>query len=125
MNRAVTGQPWQPGARENIAYLTSTERRNLDIHTPPPPPPPPMEGSRDIASAQSTLPTNFRELIERRAEENNIIYLPIPNKFHEAKQVYKFGKVNMYIDRGVSFMFEPGKGWIPVSINHLVDKGKG
>ena len=26
MNRAVTGQS-QPGARENVAYLTSTERR--------------------------------------------------------------------------------------------------
>ena len=27
MNRAVTGKTQQPGARENVAYLASTERR--------------------------------------------------------------------------------------------------
>ena len=35
MNRAVSGH-FQPGARENVAYLTQTERRDF---TPPPPPP--------------------------------------------------------------------------------------
>ncbi len=43
MNRAVTGH-FQPGARENIAYLASTERRgNMEAIPPPPPPPPPPE----------------------------------------------------------------------------------
>ena len=34
MNRAVTGH-YQPGARENVAYLTSTERRReFEPHPP-------------------------------------------------------------------------------------------
>ena len=44
MNRAVTGH-YQPGARENVAYLTHTERRSFEPPpvAPPPPPPPQME----------------------------------------------------------------------------------
>lgn len=44
MNRAVSGH-FQPGVKENIAYFTHTERRQM-LDTPPtkpplPPPPPP------------------------------------------------------------------------------------
>jgi hypothetical protein len=40
MNRAVSGGsgPSQPGARENVAYLTSTERRRAFEPVPPPAP---------------------------------------------------------------------------------------
>jgi hypothetical protein len=40
MNRAVTGGsgPSQPGARENVAYLTTTERRRAFEPVPPPAP---------------------------------------------------------------------------------------
>jgi len=37
MNRAVSGGHSQPGARENVAYLTSTERRRAFEPVPPPP----------------------------------------------------------------------------------------
>jgi tuftelin-interacting protein 11 len=62
-------------------------------------------------------------MIERRAEENNLEFLPIPNRTYEGKQVYRFGRLTVYIDRNVVFMNENGQ-WIPVSLNTLVDRGR-
>ena len=70
-----------------------------------------------------TVPSSFKDLIESKAEENNIVFLPIPNRTHEAKQVYKFGNCNIVIDRGVIFVQE-GQLWIPISIQALVIRAK-
>jgi len=58
--------------------------------------------------------------VERRAEENNIVFVPVPNRTQEGKQVYRFGRVQIYIDRSVIFAFNSGM-WSPVSLNTLVD----
>ena len=71
-----------------------------------------------IASQNTSL--NFRQLVERKAEENGILFMPIPNRFHEAKQIYKFGKHTIYIDRQVLFIFNYGN-WIPTSLQALID----
>ena len=51
MNRAVSGGsgPSQPGARENVAYLTSTERRRAFEPVPPPASAPTQEVSAFMA----------------------------------------------------------------------------
>ena len=66
---------------------------------------------------------NFREMLENKAAENQILFMPVPNKTYEAKQVYKFGNVQIYIDRNVVFMMENFL-WLPVSINTLLDKAR-
>lgn len=79
---------------------------------------------RGIATApRTTLPTSFREMVERKAEENNLEFLPVPNRTYEAKQVYRFGRVFIYMDRNVIFLNENGQ-WMPVSLNTLVDRGR-
>jgi tuftelin-interacting protein 11 len=127
MNCAVTGAHSQPGARENVAYLASTERRrDFETNLPAAAAASAQEtGAPAVRSltASSSVPASFKELMERRAEEHNIVFLPVTNKFHEAKQVYRFGRVQIYVDRGVIFAFTGGL-WSPISLNDLVDKAR-
>ena len=58
-----------------------------------------------------------------QAEENNVLFMPIAGKTQEAKQVYKCGKYQVYVDRNVLFMFE-NEQWIPISIQKMIDKAK-
>lgn len=49
------------------------------------------------------------------------MFLPMPNRTYEGKQVYQFGKVNIYIDKKVIFIYENGQ-WIPLRLHELVTK---
>ncbi|KAG7244006.1 hypothetical protein INR49_006167 [Caranx melampygus] len=113
MNRAVStgmGGYMQPGARENIAYLTQTERRKDFQYEA-------MQERRDAESVahrgiSAGVPTNFKDLIQTKAEENNIVFMPLVAKRHEGKQLYTFGRIVIYIDRGVVFV-QGEKTWVP------------
>ena len=80
------------------------------------------QGARTV-SAASSMPASFKELLERKAAENNVVFVPIPNKTWEAKQVYKFGKAQLYLDRGVIFMSRDGL-WQPTSMNTIIHVAK-
>jgi tuftelin-interacting protein 11 len=49
------------------------------------------------------------------------MFLPVPNKYKDNKQVYRLGNLNVYIDRNVVFMLQNGT-WIPASINEIMQK---
>ncbi|RMX42264.1 hypothetical protein pdam_00009851 [Pocillopora damicornis] len=102
MNQAVTspGGVLQPGARENIAYLTSTERR------------------REAEAAAMAAAVE-----KQKAEENNLLFMPTPNRRFEGKALYSLGKVTLYIDRGVVFVNTQGV-WKPVSLQDLMTLAK-
>jgi len=74
-------------------------------------------------TASSSVPSSFRELMERRAEENNILFVPVPNRTQEGKQVYRFGRLQIYVDRGVIFALN-GSMWSPASLNSLVEMAR-
>ncbi|XP_008576508.1 PREDICTED: tuftelin-interacting protein 11 [Galeopterus variegatus] len=127
MNRAVSsnvGAYMQPGARENIAYLTHTERRKDFQYEA-------MQERREaenmaqrgIGVATSSVPMNFKDLIETKAEEHNIVFMPVIGKRHEGKQLYTFGRIVIYIDRGVVFV-QGEKTWVPTSLQSLIDMAK-
>lgn len=63
--------------------------------------------------------TSFKDIIEKKAAEHNILFLPITNRFQEGKQVYRLGNVNVYIDRNVIFTLKNGI-WMPTSLNELI-----
>lgn len=129
MNRAVSGN-FQPGVKENMAYFAHNERKHLADAAPrsgsnspvPPPPKPPTEfpGARS-ATGSSTYPTSFKDLLEKKAEENGILFMPIQGRTQEAKQVYRFGKNMIYLDRSVVFICEKNNQWVPISLQNLVD----
>ncbi|KAL3268527.1 hypothetical protein HHI36_007636 [Cryptolaemus montrouzieri] len=117
MHRAVNmGQ--QPGARESISYLTT-----IETNVPPPPPCPKVESFAEAVRTASKIPQGFKDLIAKRCEEKGILFVPITNKFREAKQVYRLGSngVQCYIDRNVVFYSQNNTTWIPTSLNRLLD----
>ncbi|XP_065053922.1 tuftelin-interacting protein 11-like [Rhopilema esculentum] len=111
MNQAVSGT-LQPGAKENIAYLTSTERRKYTETSP-----------QEQVSTPSGFPSNFKDLIEKAAEENNILFMPMPNKRFEGKAIYSFGKSMVYLDRNVIFTSFQGQ-WRPTSLQDLINTSR-
>lgn len=58
-----------------------------------------------------------------QAEENNLLFMPIPNRRFEGKALYSLGKVTLYIDRGVVFAQTQGL-WKPVSLQDLMIMAK-
>uniref|UniRef100_A0A8C1RC86 Tuftelin-interacting protein 11 n=1 Tax=Cyprinus carpio TaxID=7962 RepID=A0A8C1RC86_CYPCA len=127
MNRAVAsgqGGYMQPGARENIAYLVQTERRK-DLQCEP--------QRRDVefsatrppgtAAVPASVPTNFKDLVQAKAEENGIIFMPLVAKRHMGKQLFTFGRTVIYIERGVVFV-QGEKTWVPTSLQSLIDMAK-
>ncbi|XP_053576508.1 tuftelin-interacting protein 11 [Bombina bombina] len=127
MNRAVSsgvGVYMQPGARESIAYLTQTERRKDFQYEA-------MQERRDAESiaqrgigvTTAAVPMNFKDLIQSKAEEHNIVFMPLIGKRHEGKQLYNFNRIVIFIDRGVVFV-QGEKTWVPTSLQSLIDMAK-
>ncbi|CAH1160144.1 unnamed protein product [Phaedon cochleariae] len=118
MNRAVNiGQ--QPGAKESISYLKNMEENGV----PTPAPPPRVETFAEAVKTASKIPQGFKDLVTKKCEERGILFVPIPNKYHEAKQVYRIGSngVQCYIDRNVIFYAQNNSIWTPTSLNKLLD----
>ena len=55
-----------------------------------------------------------------QAEDNELLFVPLPSKRYEGKTVYSFGKCTIYIDRGVVFVNSQGQ-WKPTSLQELVE----
>lgn len=134
MNRTVSGH-FQPGVKENIAYFTHTQRRTMGIDQAPvsaastsaaaaAQPKPGGYEPPGIRSNATAYPTSFRDLVERKAAENNLVFVPVPGRTHEAKQVYRCGSVIMYFDRNVIFMLSENNQFAPVSLQRLIDVAK-
>lgn len=82
-----------------------------------------QRGIGAAVAAASTIPTNFKDLIQAKAEEHNIVFMPVVGKRHEGKQLYTFGRIVIYIDRGVVFV-QGEKTWVPTSLQSLIDMAK-
>jgi tuftelin-interacting protein 11 len=65
--------------------------------------------------------SSFKDLVEKKAVEHNMLFLPMLNRKFEGKQVYRFGNANIYLDKNVLFIFENGQ-WMPLPLNDLVNK---
>ena len=109
MNRSVSGAPVSLPARQPQSIpnkTTGTISKTVQD---------------TVQSASMTSISSFKDLIERKAADNNILFVQVQNRFKEGKQVYRFGNLNVYIDRNVVFMLQNGS-WIPASINEILQK---
>ncbi|KYN43118.1 Tuftelin-interacting protein 11 [Trachymyrmex septentrionalis] len=122
MNRAVSGpQTHQPGAIEQVSYLTSLERTQPTISQVAPIAQPRMERLAEAVRTASQIPQGFKDFVQKKCEERGILFMPIPNRYKEAKQVYKVGNVQAYIDSNVLFVCHNGTNWMPTHLNALLD----
>ncbi|XP_046912846.2 septin interacting protein 1 [Dermatophagoides farinae] len=67
---------------------------------------------------------NFRQMIEIKAAEYGILFMPMANRFENGHQIFKFGSSFIYIDNQVIFQNRVQSNghrlWIPVSLSDLL-----
>lgn len=121
MNRAVQHPghvaSQAPGALETVSYLTNLEQvphQSRDQESR-------YESLAEAVRVANQVPQGFRELVQKNCEERGIVFVPIPKRYREGKQVYRCGKILVYIDRNVIFLSENGTTWRPTSLNGLLD----
>ncbi|XP_057340209.1 tuftelin-interacting protein 11-like [Microplitis mediator] len=121
MNRAVsTPQGLQPGAVEQVSYLTSLERTQ-PVPQIPASAQPRIERLAEAVRTASQIPLGFKDLVQKKCEERGILFMPMANRYREAKQVYKVGNVQAYIDGSVLFVNHKTSNWVPTHLNALLD----
>ena len=79
--------------------------------------------------AQSPMPATqmasdpsvgLRDLVQKIADDNNILFIPKPVRTSDGKLLYNFGNALMYVDRGVVFLRPKGQAnYRPVSMEEL------
>ena len=74
-----------------------------------------------MQSASNPAISSFKDIIQKKASEYNLVFMPIMNRIIEGKQVYRFGNLNIYLDKNVAFMMENGI-FRPTSIKELLEK---
>ncbi len=67
------------------------------------------------------VPVSLKSMVQSRCEEQGILFIPIPNRFMEAKQVYKCGKLQIYFDRSILFVSQGGGSFIPMSWQEMME----
>ncbi|XP_071831039.1 tuftelin-interacting protein 11-like [Apostichopus japonicus] len=112
MNRAVSGHNI---IKENLAYLSNLQRQRARG----------QERWEDklASTPQAEVPETFRELLERKAEESGILFVPT-NKREEGIQVFALGNRHIFIKKGVVFIQDHTE-WKPVPLATAIEMGKG
>ena len=110
--------------------LQSDEEMESD-DTPRPPPPRRSEPEFDPTRSRPKIevmdgpPETFKDLIERRAQQRNILFMPKMKQHHATgKDLYVLGKLTLYIERGVCFVSDGAGDWLPTSVTKIFDKAK-
>ncbi|KRY72029.1 Tuftelin-interacting protein 11, partial [Trichinella pseudospiralis] len=106
MNHALSGQ-----------LTTDTLPPHLRLHSAP--------FSPNLAAAAAPpanmyLPINMKDILEQKAAEMSLFFLPLSNRFREGKPIYRFGTQTIYIDRNVIFSQESNGDWRPISLGELL-----
>lgn len=76
------------------------------------------------------MPTDFKDLVQKKCEERGILFIPIINRYKEtkrgSKQLYKIGSGNLqaYVDRDVLFVSRNGNNFTSTGLNDLLDEAE-
>ena len=67
---------------------------------------------------------NFKQMVEMKAHECGVLFMPIAKRFQDGKQVFQFGQYFVYIDNQVLFLqrFVGGnRVWTPIRLQEIID----
>ena len=107
MNSVLQWTP-NPSLREKLSYFTHQERKNSFHINPQPPPPVP------------TAELSFKELLQKYAQRDDIVYIPLNKQGPNGNYLYKFGTYTIYVEKNVIFTSK-GNSWLPISIDELLN----
>lgn len=122
----------------NIGLRSFTEYYNPHATVLPPPsrpatePVPAAPGPQAYVHATAPVETaytqsdaiSFRQMVEMKASESGVLFMPIANRFQDGKQVFQFGQYLVFIDNQVLFMQKFVSGnrvWVPIRLPELID----
>ena len=113
------------GARETVLYFTAAERKgesDATFRTSSLPSVP----SRPLPAAPPIPPTqlSFKDVLVRQAQDNNVIFIPLPGRYHEGKSLFKFGNCTLYIDKNVAYVQVHPNIFNPLPISKLLEMAK-
>ncbi|XP_050457784.1 tuftelin-interacting protein 11 isoform X1 [Cataglyphis hispanica] len=118
---ASASQNHQPGVLEHISYLASLERTQSTIPPMPSVAQPRMERFAEAGQTVAQNSKSFKDIVQEKCEKRGILFMKIPNRYKEGKQVYKVGNIQAYIDGNLLFVSHNGTNWIPTPLNALLD----
>ncbi|XP_065213780.1 septin-interacting protein 1 [Planococcus citri] len=82
--------------------------------------PNPKDSIEDL-NRLSQLHLSMKDRIQMRCEEKGVLWIPVPNRYMEAKQVYKCGKLHAYIDGNIVFVSQGGGSFTPMSWQEMLE----
>ena len=130
--QAGAGLPIPPGVAENMSYFRVVERRNVEAAAARRLKEIQSQGQHDSGpgggrAPGSTVGISFKEVVEKFAEDNGVIFMPREGRMHEGKQVWQFGTRLCIIDQNVVFVHQAydaiggGKNhWTPIGLEELL-----
>lgn len=108
------GVPVPAGAYENVAYVANRERieqsRKAEREAAV------LERSRMLAAA-APVSVNFRDVVQRRAEENGVQF--VPDRMYNGHMLYHFGRAIIYLESNVVFVQTQPGSFVPVALEEL------
>ncbi|CAF1339137.1 unnamed protein product [Rotaria sordida] len=77
--------------------------------------------NRGVAISSSNVVSSFKDLIEKKAAEHNLLFLPVSNRTFEGHQIYQLGNTNIYMDKSVIFVHETSQ-WVPTHLYDVINR---
>ena len=74
----------------------------------------------DAIRLTAQVPNGFRDLVQMKCEELGLLFIPVPNRYYEGKQVYKCGNAYIYISANVIYIQKDGM-WSPTSLQQMIN----
>lgn len=80
-----------------------------------------IDSQQGVRMTATPTVTSFKDIVERKAAENNLVFMPVVNRFVEGKQVYRLGNLYVYIDKYVIFSMQNGQ-WRPQPLSDVIQQ---
>lgn len=133
-NRALGLMQRTLGAGDAPPMMAPSNPMPIPMHHPPrghAPPPPPMmsmppmmvDHMQQLVVVPPPPQLDFRELVSQKCAERGIMFVPMPGRREQGKQVYRVGKLFCFIERAVIMLSDGSlSNWAPVSLQTMLDR---
>lgn len=111
-----------PGQVMDFSYILGTGQ-GIGMTQPAHPSISPMITPQVMADAirlTAQVPNGFRDLVQMKCEELGLLFMPVPHRYYEGKQVYKCGNAFIYISANVIYIQRDGM-WTPTSLQQMIN----
>lgn len=97
----------------SFRYISFNDYQNMSSH---------HQDTLD-SNNQESNPINFKQLVEQTASDHDLLFRPLDGRRHESKQIYKLGRINVYIDNRVVFV-KKNDQWSPKTLDEAMNIAK-